>query len=256
MKKILIIEDEQPVRTGIRDLLELKEYDTYSADCGSDGIKLAKQILPDLILCDILMPEIDGYEVLKQLNRDEATAVIPFIFLTAKSEMNDLRKGMDSGADDYLIKPFTSDTLYKAIEARLDRKEKYAHGLQPFKSSHVHEDTNAKNHLVEHLFITEGNKPQFIKINDIECIAAFNEYTNIYMINNKKLVIRKSLREWESMLPNDKFIRIHRSTIINFDYVDRVEKFYNRSYVVYLKNIKQPFTISQRYFSKLKNLGG
>ena len=106
--------------------------------------------------------------------------------------------------------------------------------------------------LEEHLFITEGNKPQFIKIQDIECITAFNEYTNVYVCNSKKFVIRKSLREWESVLPNTMFIRIHRSTIINYEHVDRIEKFYARSYLVYLKNIKQPFVISQRYLSKLK----
>lgn len=253
MKKILVIEDEQPVRTGIRDLLELKDYNTFTTDCGAEGIKLAKEIQPDLIICDILMPEIDGYEVLRQLNQDAATAAIPFIFLTAKAEMSDLRKGMNMGADDYIIKPFLSANLYSAIEARLERKEKLINSSAPVKQP-PQEDTGSKGHVTDHLFFTEGNKPQFIKINEIECIAAFNEYTNIYLDHAKKLVIRKSLREWESILPNEKFIRIHRSTIINFEYVDRVEKFFNRSYVVYLKNIKQPFTISQRYFSKLKNL--
>lgn len=109
-----------------------------------------------------------------------------------------------------------------------------------------------KKSIDEHLFVTEGNRPQFVKINDIECITAFNEYTNVYLNNTKKVVIRKSLREWESILPDTMFIRIHRSTIINFEYVDRVEKFYSRSFVIYLKNINQPFVISQRYLAKLK----
>ncbi len=114
------------------------------------------------------------------------------------------------------------------------------------------EEVEPKKNIEEHLFVTEGNKPQFIKINNIECITAFNEYTNIYLNNSKKIVIRKSLREWEGVLPDTMFIRIHRSTIINYEYVDRVEKFYSRSYVVYLKNINQPFVISQRYLAKLK----
>lgn len=253
MKKILVIEDEQPIRSGIRDLLEIRDYKTFTTDCGTEGIKLAKEIMPDVILCDILMPEIDGYEVLRRLDEDPETASIPFIFLTAKSEMNDLRYGMNLGADDYLIKPFMAENLYKAIETRLSRMEKLNKNSHPEK--HIpQEEPGSKSHVTEHLFFTEGNKPQFVKINDIECIAAFNEYTNIYLNNTKKLVIRKSLKEWESLLPNEKFIRIHRSTIINFEYIDHVEKFFSRSYVVYLKNIKQPFTISQRYFSKFKSL--
>lgn len=253
MKKILIIEDEQPVRTGIRDLLELKDYKAFTADCGKEGVKLAREIVPDLIICDIIMPELDGYEVLKQLNQDPSTAAIPFIFLTAKSEMSDLREGMNLGADDYIIKPFLSANLYKAIEARLERKEKIMSSPDASRQSSP-EESGSKGHQSEHLFFTEGNKPQFVKINEIECIAAFNEYTNIYLKNSKKLVIRKPLKEWESLLPNNTFVRIHRSTIINLEYIDRIEKFFNRSYVVYLKNIKQPFTISQRYFSRLKNL--
>jgi DNA-binding LytR/AlgR family response regulator len=110
----------------------------------------------------------------------------------------------------------------------------------------------AKKSIDEHLFLTEGNKPQFVKILDIECITAFNEYTNVYLNNAKKIVIRKSLREWESILPDTMFTRIHRSTIINYEYVDRIEKFYSRSFVIYLKNIKQPFVISQRYLKTLK----
>jgi DNA-binding LytR/AlgR family response regulator len=116
----------------------------------------------------------------------------------------------------------------------------------------IPEVTELKKNIDEHLFITEGNKPQFVKIHDIECITAFNEYTNVYLNNSKKVIIRKSLREWEGVLPDTMFIRIHRSTIINFEYVDRVEKFYSRSYVVYLKSINQPFVISQRYLAKLK----
>lgn len=250
MKKILIIEDEQPVRTGIRDLLEIKNYKTFTADSGIEGLKFAKEILPDLIICDIKMPEVDGYEVLRQLNKDEATSCIPFIFLTAKTEMSDLRYGMSLGADDYIIKPFLAADLYKSIEVRLNKKEKIKQLNSGIKNAP--EDKESKKHIGEYLFITEGNKPQFVKINEIVCIAAFNEYTNIFLNNSRKLVIRKTINEWEHALPDNMFVRIHRSTIINFDYIDRVEKFYYRSYIIYLKNIKQPFAISQRYLNKLK----
>ncbi|MDX9924848.1 MAG: response regulator [Ignavibacteriaceae bacterium] len=248
MKKILIIEDELPVRMGIKDLLEIKNYKVFDTGSGKEGLKIAEEELPDLIICDIKMPEMDGYSVLKKISENENLATIPFIFLTAKTEMTDLRYGMNLGADDYIVKPFLAKDLYKAIEVRINKNEKNNEAID---TKHNSEKQQTKK-LQEHLFITEGNKPQIIKIQDIECITAFNEYTNVYVCNSKKFVIRKSLREWESVLPNTMFIRIHRSTIINYEHVDRIEKFYARSYLVYLKNIKQPFVISQRYLSKLK----
>lgn len=251
MKRILVIEDEKPVRTGIKDLLEIKNYLVDAAEGGEEGLKLAKENAPDLIICDIKMPNMDGYEVLKKLNKDEVLASVPFIFLTAKTEMTDLRYGMNLGADDYIIKPFMAADLYKAIEVRLNKVDlaRKSNIQSPVAAA---AEVDPKKNMDEHLFITDGNKPQFVKIHDIECITAFNEYTNIYLTNSKKVVIRKSLREWEGVLPDTMFIRIHRSTIINFEHVDRVEKFYTRSYMVYLKNIKQPFVISQRYLTKLK----
>ncbi|MFA6598312.1 MAG: response regulator [Ignavibacteriaceae bacterium] len=250
MKKILIIEDEKPVRTGIKDLLEIKNYSVLEAESGAEGLKLAKEHVPDLIICDIKMPNMDGYEVLKRLNKNETLSSIPFIFLTAKTEMTDLRYGMNLGADDYITKPFMAADLFRAIEVRLSKNERAR--KSSLKPQAVIDETEPKKNIEEHLFVTEGNKPQFVKIHDIECITAFNEYTNVYLDNSKKVIIRKSLREWENVLPDTAFIRIHRSTIINFEHVERVEKFYTRSYMVYLKNIKQPFVISQRYLSKLK----
>jgi len=236
MKRILIIEDELFVRIGIKDLLELKNYKVFDTGCGKDGLVIAEEELPDLIICDIMMPEMDGYSVLKKISENETLAAIPFIFLTAKTDMADLRYGMNLGADDYIVKPFLAKDLYKAIEVRINKNEKNKKSIEVKPQSEKPETKN----LEEHLFITEGNKPQFIKIQDIECITAFNEYTNVYVCNSKKFVIRKSLREWESVLPDSMFIRIHRSTIINYEHVDRIEKFYARSYLVYLKNVKQP----------------
>ena len=121
MKKILLIEDDDIVRGGIKELLSSVGYNVFSAENGTDGVKLAKELIPDLIICDVMMPGISGYKVLEYLNVDEKTTVIPFIFLTAKAEMSDLRKGMELGADDYIIKPFDSKTLINAIDIRLNK---------------------------------------------------------------------------------------------------------------------------------------
>ncbi|MBD2200054.1 MULTISPECIES: two-component system response regulator [Calothrix] len=122
MTKILVIEDEELVRENILDLLEAEDFDTIAAANGKIGLNLALSEIPDLILCDMMMPELDGYGVLTTLRQDPATATIPFIFLTAKSAKADFRQGMDMGADDYLTKPFTRAELLSAIVNRLEKQ--------------------------------------------------------------------------------------------------------------------------------------
>lgn len=119
MTKVLVIEDEKSVRENILDLLEAEDFDTISAANGRIGLELAVSELPDLILCDLMMPEIDGYGVLRTLREKRVTAIIPFIFLTARAARTDFRQGMELGADDYLTKPFTRDELLNAIASRL-----------------------------------------------------------------------------------------------------------------------------------------
>lgn len=119
MKKLLLIEDDVTVRENTAELLELSDYEVLTASNGTLGIKKAVQNLPHLIICDIMMPETDGYGVLEALSHNIKTAHIPFIFLSAKTEHKDIRKGMDMGADDYLTKPFEEEELISAIESRL-----------------------------------------------------------------------------------------------------------------------------------------
>lgn len=122
--KILIIEDNPDVRENIEEILDLAGYHTISAENGKIGIKKAKEELPDLIICDIMMPVMDGYDVLYFLSLNPETSCIPFIFLTAKSEKTDFRKGMELGADDYITKPFEESDLIKSIEIRLDKSKR------------------------------------------------------------------------------------------------------------------------------------
>jgi CheY-like chemotaxis protein/CRP-like cAMP-binding protein len=119
MKTILIIEDDTVLRETTAEILELENYKVVTAANGKRGVEQAKIMLPDIIVCDIMMPEMDGYEVLKILSEYEETKRIPFIFLSAKTEVLDVRKGMDLGADDYLTKPVKEDLLISAIESRL-----------------------------------------------------------------------------------------------------------------------------------------
>ncbi len=121
MKKVLLIEDDTVLRENTAELLELSGYEVLTAPNGKKGIVKALEFLPDIIVCDIMMPELDGYGVLEELGRHVTTKFIPFIYLSAKTERKDIRRGMELGADDYLTKPFEEEELIGAIESRLAR---------------------------------------------------------------------------------------------------------------------------------------
>lgn len=252
MKKILIIEDEQTVRTSLKELLEANDYLVFTASEGTKGIQLAKEIIPDLIICDVMMPKLSGHEVIEELKKEPDFAAVPFIFLTAKAEMSDLRSGMELGADDYITKPFKARDLLKAIKTRLDKYE-------TIKSAQSPSDENAKEDkktvLTENdrLFVNTRSKPQIIKVGEIICIKAEKEYSTVHLISGAKILVRKLMKEWEKQLPENIFLRIHRSTIINLNQVDKIEKWYGRSFIVILKNYDEKFVISQRYAGKIRS---
>ncbi len=122
MKTILVIEDEPNVRESLIDLLEVEGFKAISAESGRIGLTIAHDIHPDLVLCDVRMPDIDGYKVLQNLREHSDTGATPFIFLSAYTAKLDMRRGMELGADDYLFKPFTADELLGAISARLNKQ--------------------------------------------------------------------------------------------------------------------------------------
>jgi len=124
-KKIVLIEDNAAVRENTEEILQLAGYDVSSAPNGKKGVELVTKENPDLVICDIMMPELDGYGVLHMLSKSPKTSSIPFIFLTAKADRTDFRKGMEMGADDYITKPFDDIELLNAIETRLKKNELY-----------------------------------------------------------------------------------------------------------------------------------
>ncbi len=154
-KKILVIEDQEEVRENIAELLQLSNYSAITAVNGKEGVQMALEHKPDLILCDIMMPEMDGYEVLYLVGKNPDIASTPFIFLTAKAEKADFRKGMNMGADDYITKPFEEMELLGAIERRLEKFGRLANheSLQEFvaRAKEYHElqdiETTSKTRL-------------------------------------------------------------------------------------------------------------
>jgi DNA-binding response OmpR family regulator len=154
MKKILLIEDNNDIRNNTAEILELSNYEVIVAENGKTGIEKAIKHIPDLIICDIMMPLLDGFGVLHAVHKNDAIKNIPFIFLTAKTERSDFRKGMESGADDYITKPFTGTELLSAVDSRLKKIERLKKELATGKEDlvqimHSSSACNALNALTE-----------------------------------------------------------------------------------------------------------
>lgn len=175
MKKILLIEDNDNIRENTAEILELSNYKVIVAENGKTGVEKAIEYTPDLIICDIMMPVLDGYGVLHAIHRNEAIKNTPFIFLTAKTERSDLRKGMELGADDYITKPFSGTELLSAVESRLKKldmlKEELSSGIEglqhlmqaslgtnPLQS--LIEGSNTNKYKKKQLIYSENNHPQ------------------------------------------------------------------------------------------------
>jgi len=187
MKTILIIEDDTVLRETTAEILEIENYKVVTAPNGKRGVEQARIILPDLILCDIMMPEMDGYELLKILSKDKKTKRIPFIFMSAKTEMKDVRKGMDLGADDYLTKPISEELLLSAIGSRLAKFELLKE--EEVLSQMVEDEENLSNDIenieeLKNYFCDSGISKKYKKG---EIIYKEGEYSNnVYLIYKGK----------------------------------------------------------------------
>jgi CRP-like cAMP-binding protein len=174
MKKILLIEDNYDIRHNTAEILELSNYKVFLAENGKVGVEMAMEFYPDLIICDIMMPVLDGYGVLHAVQKNKLIKNTPFIFLTAKTERSDLRKGMELGADDFVTKPFSGTELLNAVDSRLNKigllKEELSIDLEGLQNLlKVSEDKNALNSLTEdrntniykkkQVIYTQGNHP-------------------------------------------------------------------------------------------------
>ncbi len=177
MKKILVIEDNFEVRDNLCEILQLAQYEVFQAPNGKEGVKKALEHRPDLILCDVMMPELDGFGTLKILNQHPASRDIPFIFLTAKAEKTDFRKGMGLGADDYITKPFDDTELLESIQIRLAKSEQLKHsydnteqGLQHFFSEakanqgleNLTLDRELRSFSTKDMVYEEGQNPRWL----------------------------------------------------------------------------------------------
>ncbi len=237
MKKlynVLIVDDERLAR---RDLITLLgAHDNIAvvgeADDVPSAIKAIERLNPDVIFLDIQMPGDSGFDLL-----DKADVEAQVIFVTAYDEY--AIRAFEVNALDYLLKPVNPDRLARALE-RLELHEQET----PAKARKLNYD--------DRLFLLLGKHFKFLTVRSILTISAAGDYSEVLTSDGHKGLTLKSMKEWETRLPAQHFIRIHRSTIINMESIDRVEEWFNFSFKVYLKGVEEPYLISRRYATKLK----
>ncbi|MBN1781507.1 response regulator [bacterium] len=233
----LIVDDERLARKDLIALLQNFEHIHVigEAESVSSAVKSVEKSKPDVIFLDIQMPGESGFDLLGNIDSD-----IKIIFVTAFDEF--AIRAFEVNALDYLLKPINPDRLGRTLE-RLD------------------DDSPAvvqkrRLNYNDRLFLTLGNHLKFLKINTILYINSAGDYSEVLMTNGEKGLTQKSLREWETRLPEAQFCRIHRSTIINMEFIDRLEEWFNYSFRVYLKGVEAPLIISRRYAARLKHRFG
>jgi CheY-like chemotaxis protein len=240
---ILIIDDNKEVLENTSEILELSGYNILAAENGKEGLKLITEHTPDLVLCDIEMPEMNGYAVLSTLKNMPAMTKRPFIFMTAKSERADFRKGMDLGADDYLTKPFSGEDLLSLVHARLEKSKKLT--LEP-----ADEKGNSKNRNVYPdekeagcIFVRHNSLLTRVQIADILYIQALGDYVNI-VTTDKHFIIHITLKGIEERLPPFSLSRLHRSYMVSLNHIDNIEG--NTAYIG-----KHPIPIGEMFRKQL-----
>jgi two-component system LytT family response regulator len=236
--KAIIVDDERLARKELTSMLG--EFDNVELIGEADSVASATDLInsssPDVIFLDIQMPGESGFEL---ANKTDLDAKI--IFVTAYDEY--ALRAFEVNALDYLMKPINPKRLKQAVDRILESADE-----KPEEGKKLNYDDN--------LFIPLNSKFRFVKVSSILSIKSAGDYSEVITSDGTKGLVLKSMKEWESRLPEKYFTRIHRSTIINMEYVDKLEEWFNNSYRIYLKSIKEPFIISRRYAAKLKERFG
>jgi DNA-binding LytR/AlgR family response regulator len=245
--RLLIIDDEEDIRDSIKDIFQYDGNETFAASDGLEGLTMTSVLKPDLILCDIMMPGLDGFQVRKKLNENNITRDIPFIYLTAKAELTSFRRGMNLGADDYIIKPIRNRELIDAVYNRIRR-------IEGFKTREIKENDIPRLTPEDKILLNYGKEHLLVPVNDITFINVKENYTLLNLIDGKKVIQKKSLKKWQEMLPEKTFVRVHHNTLINFNYIEKIEPFFNGSLIARIKHHPESIICSKRYSQKIKKL--
>jgi len=231
--RVLIVDDEELARSDLHALLSKIPAIEIVGEANniSSAIDAIEKLIPDVIFLDILFPRETGFDLLEKI---ETNAKIIFVTAFDKYAI----RAFEVNALDYLIKPVDPERLAITIE-RLE-------------SSNTLEKKQSDFNYTDSIFIEHANNFYFVKVNSIIMISAAVAYTEIITDKGLKLLAHKSMKEWETRLPQNLFVRVHRSAIINIEFIQKMDKWFNYSYRVYLKSIDKPISISRRYIAAIR----
>jgi len=238
MKTILLIEDDIVLRENTAELLELSNYKVLTASNGKTGIVMANNNLPDIIVCDIMMPDLDGYAVLSELSKQTETKHIPFIYLSAKTEQQDVRKGMNLGADDYITKPYNEDDLISAIESRLAKASILKESIKESNLSKEQEDDIKTLNDLKNFLDDNG---ETIHFSEGDFIYKQGEHSNsIYLISKGAVKchnLNEKGKELITALYKEDELFGYTSFIQNIPYQESATAIKNTTLVCITKNV-------------------
>lgn len=236
--RAIIVDDERLARKEMQRLLA--EHDEIivvgEAEDLSGALDLITTEKPNLVFLDIQLSNENGFDLLERVDRR-----LNVIFVTAFDEH--AIKAFEVNAIDYLVKPVNPERLARSID-RLSEPAKE----KPF-------DVR-KLEYEDRLFLDSGSRSSFLQINTIKCIAADGDYTQVYTADGKKHLVAKPLKEWQQRLPEKHFVRIHRSAIVNLEFIEKVESWFGRTYQLYIRDVSTPLSVSRRYAVELKRRFG
>jgi response regulator RpfG family c-di-GMP phosphodiesterase len=241
--KILLIEDKDCNLKVVENLLNPDKFSVHYSHDKNDGIEIAFRYLPDFILFHF--EEKDDIHYLEQLFENEPTSGIPIIIIPSAPTFEEQRMLMEIGVEDYIPLWFLEESLLKTINCRYSKLVRMKERVNEQINSFEEIDAPQKNN--DHLLVKIGKKLKLVKFSEIVCITALKEYSKIKTIDNFEILVRKSMRNWIKILPEKSFLRIHRATIINLEYIDKISQINNRTYTVSLKGLKNSFDFSYRY---------
>ncbi len=244
MQKILIVGDAERIIKRLESILPVDNFKLYFSPDKNDGYKIASRYPPDLILYCCNNGN-DDFAFVKKICFDEALSIIPLIVLAEDFLVEKQRAVMDLGADDYLPESLIEKSLFNSVNVRLSKLNRIKEIIRG-SISNLDQQESIKDHD-DHILVKIGNKLKLVEFSEIACITALKEYSKIITRENSRIVIRKSLKGWIKLLPAKSFLRIHRATIININYIEEITRTNERTYTVHLKNIKDTFDFSYRY---------
>lgn len=214
MEHLLIVEDDLNIRESLTDLLEISGFKVSCANNGKQGFEMIVESCPDLVLCDVNMPEMDGFELLGAVNQNFKDKLVPvFLFLTAKVGKEDIRHGLDLGADDYILKPFDHQEILQIIRMRLDKRKKLL-STGVFKPQ-------IKTSLFNKIALPSEDGMVLIPFEDVIKCQADRAYCNFYIRDGRVILVSKSMKEFEEILLAHDFLKVHKSTIVNINCITK-----------------------------------